>query len=353
MNKILITGVAGFTGNLIASKISKENENFQIIGIDNFCRRGSEQNISLLKQNRITLLHGDIRSQSDIDTLPTVDWIIDCAANPSVLAGVDGQASSRQVMEHNLLGTINLLEYCKKHKAGLTILSTSRVYSAEELANISVRKSKDRYQFQSSEVLGISELGISEKFPTTAPISLYGASKLASEQLILEYSNAFDFPIWINRCGVLAGAGQFGKVDQGIFSFWVHSFKEKKPLKYIGYGGTGFQVRDGLHPSDLVPLLMRQIYEPNLDAPKVVNLGGGIENSLSLKELSNWCEKRFGTNEIFSSHEQRPMDAPWIVMDSSVAQNTWNWKPTVGIDEILEEIANFADDHPHWLSLTT
>ena len=135
------------------------------------------------------------------------------------------------------------------------------------------------------------------------------------------------------------------------FFFWVHSFKEKKPLKYIGYGGTGFQVRDGLHPSDLVPLLMRQIYEPNLDAPKVVNLGGGIENSLSLKELSNWCEKRFGTNEIFSSHEQRPMDAPWIVMDSSVAQNTWNWKPTVGIDEILEEIANFADEHPHWLSL--
>ena len=98
---------------------------------------------------------------------------------------------------------------------------------------------------------------------------------------------------------------------------------------------------------------MRQIYEPNLDAPKVVNLGGGIENSLSLKELSNWCEKRFGTNEIFSSHEQRPMDAPWIVMDSSVAQNTWNWKPTVGIDEILKEIANFADEHPHWLSLTT
>ena len=176
-------------------------------------------------------MHGDIRSQSDIDTLPTVDWIIDCAANPSVLAGVDGQASSRQVMEHNLLGTINLLEYCKKHKAGLTILSTSRVYSAEELANISVRKSKDRYQFQSSEVLGISELGISEKFPTTAPISLYGASKLASEQLILEYSNAFDFPIWINRCGVLAGAGQFGKVDQGIFSYWVHSFKEKKLIK--------------------------------------------------------------------------------------------------------------------------
>ena len=70
-------------------------------------------------------------------------------------------------------------------------------------------------------------LGISEDFPTTAPLSLYGASKLASETLILEYGECFDFPVWINRCGVLAGAGQFGKADQGIFSFWIHSFREK------------------------------------------------------------------------------------------------------------------------------
>ena len=61
------------------------------------------------------------------------------------------------------------------------------------------------------------------------PLSLYGASKLASETLILEYGECFGFPVWINRCGVLAGAGQFGKADQGIFSFWIHSFKEKIP----------------------------------------------------------------------------------------------------------------------------
>ena len=211
-------------------------------------------------------------------------------------------------MENNLLGTINLLEYCKRHKAGLILLSTSRVYSASELAALPVKSSNDRFELQDCDISCASSLGISETFPTTAPVSLYGASKLASETLILEYGECFDFPVWINRCGVLAGAGQFGKVDQGIFSFWIHSFKEKKPLKYIGFNGTGHQVRDALHPKDLVPILSLQMLEPDSEAPKIINLGGGLENSLSLKELSNWCEDRFGQKEVLSSNDRRSMD---------------------------------------------
>ena len=351
--KILITGIAGFVGSKIASGLISFHPNFEIIGLDNFSRKGTEQNIKLLSEDGINMIRGDIRSQSDLNTLPSVDWVIDCAANPSVLAGLDGQVSSRQVMEHNLLGTINILEYCKSHKSGLILLSTSRVYSALELANLPVESSKDRFDLQQSSIAGLSDAGISEDFPTSAPISLYGASKLASEQLILEYSYNFDFPVWINRCGVLAGAGQFGKADQGIFSFWIHSFRENKPLKYIGFNGTGHQVRDALNRQDLVSLLSRQLMEPSSDAPKIINVGGGIENSMSLKQLSDWSEKRFGPNEIVSSIEQRPMDAPWIIMDSSVAQNAWCWHPRIGIEQNLEEIASFADDHPEWLSLTS
>ena len=350
--KILITGISGFAGYTIAKQLVKEKSNFQLFGIDNLSRRGSERNLEDLRKMQIQFFHGDIRSQSDIDALPYFDWIIDCAANPSVLAGLDGKVSSRQVMEHNLIGTINLLEYCKRNKAGLTLLSTSRVYSAQELANLKVATSSDRYQIEFPNVQGLSEFGISELFPTTAPLSLYGASKLASETLILEYGECFGFPVWINRCGVLAGAGQFGKADQGIFSYWVHAFKEKKPLQYIGFGGTGYQVRDALHPNDLVPLLVRQICESNLEAPKIVNLGGGIENSLSLKELSYWCEERFGSNEVSSSLEKRTMDAPWIVMDTSIAQKTWSWRPKTGINLILNEMADFADKNPNWLKIS-
>ena len=329
----------------------QSHSNLQIIGLDNFSRKGSELNISDLTELGINLIRGDVRSQSDIDALPKVDWVIDCAANPSVLAGLDGQSSSRQLMEHNLLGTINLLEYCKSHKAGLILLSTSRVYSASELAALPVVSSDNRFDVQDCDISGASSLGISEDFPTTASLSLYGATKLASETLILEYGKCFDFPIWINRCGVLAGAGQFGKADQGIFSFWIHSFRENKALKYIGFNGTGHQVRDALHPKDLVPLLSQQMLEPNKEAPKVINLGGGFENSLSLKELSNWCEDRFGQNEVLSTNEVRPMDAPWIVMDSTTAQNEWNWSVKTKIEQILEEIGDHAEKNPSWLKL--
>jgi CDP-paratose 2-epimerase len=349
--KILITGVSGFAGSNIAMSMLQTEPKNKIIGFDNLSRQGCERNIDILKNNGIEIIRGDMRSQSDVEALPNVDWVIDSAANPSVLAGLDGQSSSRQLMEHNLIGTINLLEYCKKHKAGLILLSTSRVYSASLLAALPVKTTNDRYELEQSKISGITENGITENFPTTAPISLYGASKLASEAIILEYGECFGFPVWINRCGVLAGAGQFGKADQGIFSYWIHSFREKNPLSYIGFNGTGHQLRDALHPKDLVPLLSQQITKPDSEAPKIVNLGGGINNSMSLKELSNWCEERFGSNEIIPSEEVRPMDTPWIVMDSTTAQNAWNWHVEIKIEDILNEIAQHAEENPTWLRL--
>ena len=284
--------------------------------------------------------------------MPPVDWIIDCAANPSVLAGIKDGSSSRQVLEHNLLGTINLLEHCKHSGSGLILLSTSRVYSATQLAKLPVDEADDRFIIDdSNEYIGVSAKGINETFPTTPPLSLYGSSKLASEIIILEYANSFDFPVWINRCGVLAGAGQFGKADQGIFSFWIHSFRERRLLKYIGFDGSGYQVRDALHPKDLTPLLWKQMNNPNAENPKILNLGGGIENALSLKQLSTWCQDRFGPNEVLNSEEERPMDAPWIVMNSALARESWEWEPTTSLNEILNEIAMHAEQNPDWLNV--
>ena len=104
--------------------------------------------------------------------------------------------------------------------------------------------------------MGFSPRGISEDFSTAAPISLYGATKLSSEVLALEYGRTFQFPVWINRCGVIAGPGQFGTAEQGIFSFWIHAWRSQLPLRYIGFGGRGLQVRDALHPQDLATLVV-------------------------------------------------------------------------------------------------
>lgn len=351
--KLLITGVCGFAGSALAHRLAEMKPDLDVYGVDNFIRPGSETNRDALKRRGVKLFHGDVRTQSDFETLPAVDWVIDAAANPSVLAGVDGRTSSRQLVEHNLNGTVNILEFCAKHRAGFTLLSTSRVYSVAPLAGLAVEPDGMRFKPKKGVPLphGLTEKGVGEAFSVTPPLSLYGSTKSASETLALEYGEMFGFPVWINRCGVLAGAGQFGRADQGIFAFWINACLRRWPLKYIGFGGKGLQVRDALHPSDLAPLLLKQ-FSGGGGKPRTVNLGGGIENSMSLAELSAFCAQRFGHHEIAADDKPRPFDIPWMVMDCSLAKEAWDWKPSAPLVDILEEIAAHAEKNPDWLERT-
>lgn len=136
--RILISGICGFVGSTLARALRACEEGFEVVGFDNFARPGSELNRVALRRLGVGVTHGDVRSAADVDAIQAADVVIDAAANPSVLAGVDGLSSSRQVVEHNLLGTVNLLEYCRRHGATFTLLSTSRVYSVRPLASLPV-----------------------------------------------------------------------------------------------------------------------------------------------------------------------------------------------------------------------
>jgi len=352
--KIFITGICGFVGSRLASFFADSLEGAEIFGIDNFLRSGSESNRPALQKKGVRIFHGDIRSHADLEVLPKADWVIDAAANPSVLAGVDGLTSSRQLVSHNLGGTLELLEFCKRHSAGLVLLSTSRVYSIPPLATLPVTNQKNAYHLSEDAPLptGISALGVSEDFSTAPPVSLYGATKLASETMALEYGATFGFPTWINRCGVLAGAGQFGRPDQGIIAFWIHSWHHGRPLRYIGFDGTGAQVRDAFHPDDLGRAILLQM---KIGTPKeraVWNFGGGLQNRFSLAQLSEWCKNRFGPREVTPSPAPRAFDIPWMVMDASRAKASFGWKPEINLETIFAEIAAHAEANPGWLELS-
>jgi CDP-paratose 2-epimerase len=349
--QILITGICGFVGSTLARALLDVCESCHIIGLDNLSRPGSELNRRALKQQRVVVQHGDIRNPSDLESLPAVDWVIDAAANPSVLAGVSGGSSTRQLIEHNLVGTVNLLEYCKRYSAGFIMLSTSRVYSLWSLIKLPLEARNQAFVpcHNNGFVPGFTAEGITESFSTIPPLSLYGSSKLASEIMALEYGAAFRIPVYINRCGVLAGAGQFGKPDQGIFSYWIHSYFERRPLKYIGFGGSGYQVRDCLHPKDLVPLLLKQMRAGLEQAGRPINVGGGMSNSISLAQLSDWCAARFGAHRIERFDQVRQFDVPWLVLNTTSAEKQWNWHPCARIEDILEEIADHAMKNPRWL----
>jgi CDP-paratose 2-epimerase len=355
--KIFISGICGFVGSELALGLRRAGH--EVCGCDNFIRAGSQLNQARLEKAGVEFWKGDVRFEKDLERVKGIDWVIDAAANPSVLAGVDGKTSSRELLEHNLWGTVNLLEVCKREDAGLILLSTSRVYSIEALCGLPVKEKGNAFVLEESGA-NFSPAGITENFSTDAPISLYGASKLASEQIALEYGSAFGFPVWVNRCGVMAGAGQFGKADQGIFSFWIHSWAREAPLKYIGFGGTGHQVRDCLHPEDLLDLVLKQLEDERTPGSqdnrtthgRIFNVGGGVESAMSLKQLSDWCAKEFGPRDVAADLTPRPFDLPWVVLDSARTEQVWDWKPRRTVQSICSEIAQHARENPEWLAIS-
>ncbi len=341
-------------GSTLARQLLAEWPGVELTGFDHLGREGSELNRDVLRQLGVRLIHGDLRCASDLADWPAVDWVIDAAANPSVLAGLTGEGGSRQLVEHNLLGTVNVLEYCRSQRAGFVLLSTSRVYSLPPLATLPLKKVGLAYDLDTAQPLptGVSAEGVAEDFSTAPPVSLYGVTKLASEQLALEYGATFGFPVWINRCGVLAGAGQFGRADQGIFAYWINAWLRQRPLKYIGFDGTGAQARDCLHPADLVPLLRRQLTEPARDVARIQNVAGGRAQVMSLAKLSAWCADRFGVREVTSDPVPRPFDVAWLALDARLAAQQWGWQPRTSLLTILEEIAAHAEANPRWLELS-
>jgi len=353
--RILITGICGFVGSTLARELIAAGH--QITGFDNFIRPGSETNRAPLEKLGVKVITADLRDNSAMDALPAADFVIDAAANPSVLAGIDGKTSSRELIDHNLLGTVNMLEYCKRHRAGFILLSTSRVYSIPSLARLPVKPVNSAFRPSPSVSLlpaGLTDAGIDETFSTQAPVSLYGVTKLTSEALALEYCETFNFPVFINRCGVLAGAGQFGRADQGIFAYWINSYMRRRPLKYIGFGGHGYQVRDCLHPRDLVSLLEKQMTSPKLPVEdRLINCAGGATSARSLRQLSDWCAARFGSFEIATDSTPRPFDLPWVVLNSAKAARIWGWRPQTTTDAILEEITRHAEANPQWLDISS
>jgi CDP-paratose 2-epimerase len=351
--RILIAGICGFAGAALARTFQSAIEGARIFGVDNFLRPGSERNRGGLRALGVEVFHGDTRMPADLETLPAADWVIDAAANPSVLAGVDGRSSSRQLIEHNLLGTLNLLEYCKRHQAGFILLSSSRVYSIPALTSLPMKIEGKRFAFDphGAPIAGASAEGIAEAFPVTPPVSLYGSTKLASETVALEYGCTFGFPVWIDRCGVLAGAGQFGTAEQGIFSYWIHAHAVRRPLRYIGFGGSGLQVRDAFHPEDLAALLLLQMRDTEREGERIFNAGGGASSAMSLAELTDFCDGKFGAHAPQADSSVRPFDAPWVVMDSRRVRSRFDWTPQRPLLSILDEIAEHARSHPEWLDV--
>jgi CDP-paratose 2-epimerase len=193
---------------------------------------------------------------------------------------------------------------------------------------------------------GVGPAGISEAFPLDGPRTLYGATKLAAELLVSEYGANFGLPTVVDRCGVIAGPWQMGRVDQGVFTFWLLAHHFERPLTYIGYGGTGHQVRDLLHVDDLIDLVDEQLGDPGRWDGFVGNVGGGREVSLSLRETTEICRELTGNEvAIDASDDGRPGDVPLYLSDCSRLFEATSWRPARGAREVLADILSWVKEN--------
>ena len=220
--KVLITGGIGFVGCKIIEFLRNNHPSFEVIAIDNLSRKGCQLNLTKLNRIDAKFLHCDIRSRSDVESIPKADWVIDCAANPSVLAGLNHSSSSLQLMENNLVGTLNLIEYCKRHNAGLILLSTSRVYSAAKLSRFqSLKKKPDFPLMLQSSAKDFLKKGSPKNFQQPPPCPCMEPPKSPP-----------NYWLW-NTALVLTSP--FGLTDVASWQAQVNSEKRIRELFRIGY----------------------------------------------------------------------------------------------------------------------
>jgi CDP-paratose 2-epimerase len=342
--KVLITGGCGFLGSQLGLYLRERGHD--VVAMDNLVRRGSESNIERLQKHGVAFVHGDVRCVEDFAGLPPgIELICDASAQPSVVSGYTNPMFD---LTNNTLGVIHVLEFARERRCPLIFCSTNRIYSADRINALPRREGATRLEWDAAVWRNLPvesrppgfdpEHGVSEEFSLDgAGRSIYGVSKLMADVVCQEYADAFDIPVIVNRLGVISGAGQFGKIDQGWVVWWAVASWFGLPLKYIGWGGK--QVRDILFVEDVCRLVDLEVSQIGRLRRGVFNAGGGAANSLSLVEATQSLQKRLGRS-ISISHEGSPRKADTVIYitDNRKVERVLGWKPQVSLAQGLDSI---------------
>ena len=326
---IIITGGCGFVGSSLCLFLKKNLRNSNILSIDNLSKNYSRFNEKILKKKGILNTNINIGKFNLLKKIKfKADFIIDCSAEPAV------EVSRRKivgVLESNFLSTVNVLEKAKADKSKVIFISSSRTFPIET-SYIKFRKYK-RFK---------RHLSYSENSNFSSPKTIYGFTKYASERLIEEYQYSEKINYIINRCGLITGPGQYGKVEQGLISLWMWRHINKKNITFNGYGGKGLQVRDVLFINDFCELILIQIknfknYENNLFC-----VGGGPKNIINLRNLTIICQK-ISKNKLKVRRNLKTSiyDIPYYVTSLRKIKKFSNWKPKINLNEGLKDIYNW------------
>lgn len=338
MKNILITGGAGFIGTNLVLNLVKESGS-KVIVYDNLSRKGVRNNIDfVLKQNfkNFEFVCGDIRNFKLLKKIVSgVDCVFHLAAQVAVTSSVEDPIKDFEV---NSLGTLYLLEACRKNarEAFFLYASTNKVYG--DLSSLKSEELKTRY------ILIDKPDGIAEDQMLDFH-SPYGCSKGSGDQYTRDYARIYNMKTVVLRQSCIYGPFQHGNADQGWIShFIIQSLVGKEIIIY----GDGKQVRDILHVSDLIMAYKALFKKSEEVSSKVFNIGGGKQNSFSLLEIIEIIEKITGRKVKYQFDRWRPGDQKVFISDNSAIKKEINWKPKISGVDGVKKLINWIKRNPEF-----
>ena len=325
MNKILITGGAGFIGINTANYYL--DKGWKVVLFDNLSRKGTEINLLWIKKHKnkknLLFVKGDIRKdqRSLVKNLARTNLVLHLAGQVAVTTSV---TDPREDFEINALGTFNVLEAVRASGANPVFIysSTNKVYG--ELEEEKVLETKTRYVFKDLKS------GVSEKTPVDFH-SPYGCSKGAGDQYVRDYHRIYGLNTIVFRQSCIYGEHQFGIEDQGWLAWFIIALAKGKQISIYG---TGKQVRDALYIKDLVRAYDLAYRHKRKTVGQIYNIGGGPKNTISVWfEFVPLLEKLFGKKIRARFAPMRPGDQPIYVSDLKRAKKDFGWSPKTSVTQ--------------------
>jgi len=332
----LITGGAGFVGSNLAASLLGKGESVTVF--DSLARHGASENLAWLRSLGMeNFIHGDVRNAFDVEqTVKNVkpDVIFHLAGQVAMTTSMQ---SPRRDFEINVLGSINVLEAVRQYtpKTAIIYASSNKVYG--NLDHLDLVEAETRYQPRSAQK-GVDE-SVAIEFHTP-----YGCSKGAADQYMLDYARGFGLNTVVFRHSTIYGGRQFATYDQGWVGWFCRQAIESKQhpdRAAFTVSGDGKQVRDLLHVSDAVNAYVSAFEHIDTARGQAFNIGGGIENSMSLLELLLFLEKRLGIKLNYKHLPWRQSDQKFFVADNSKAERLIQWSPKMSKEQGIEDTINW------------
>lgn len=343
MNKILITGGCGFLGSNIASHYL--GKGWKVVVIDKLFRKGGEQNKAWLEnqanENQLTIYVEDLAEEDKVnqvfEELGPFDYVCHLGGQVAMTTSLE---DPRRDLLTNVVGTFNVLEAVRKYcsEAFVAYSSTNKVYG--DLESIELEETATRF----------SPAGHAGGFNESMPLdfaSPYGCSKGSADQYMRDWCRNYGLKTVVFRHSSIFGGRQFSTFDQGWLGWFCRQAQEQKAdatnTSTFTISGTGKQVRDVLHASDLIALYEAAYNKRDIATGKIFNIGGGVSNSLSLLELFEMLEGMLDIKMQFTRLPRRQSDQDYFVADISKAKRLLDWEPKISKEEGIRKMLNWVD----------